>query len=113
MRRNSLSLLTRRLAFVSLFLSPGIALSYAHIEVSRLGEDYKGGLLAVDRVFDLCLALALVAVAFCIGRRAARLLSLSFANVAEELSFSIMIGVGISGLVMLGLGLAGLLAPIP
>jgi len=113
MRKNGLSPLTRPLVFLFPVIAPGIALSYAHLEVSRLGEDYKGGLLAVDRIFDLCLALGLVAVAFCVGRRAARLLSLSFANVAEELSFSIMIGVGISGLVMLGLGLAGLLAPIP
>src|SRR4029077_4557868 len=109
MRKNGLSLLTRPLVFLFPVIAPGIALSYAHIEVSRLGEDYKGALLTVDRIFDLSLALGLTALAFCIGRRTARVLSLSFGNVAEELSFSTMIGVGISGLVMLGLGLAGFL----
>jgi hypothetical protein len=94
-------------------LGLGIAVSYAHIEIKQMGEDYKSPLLLVDRIFDLSLALGLIGVAFCVGRKSARLLSLLYASVAEELSFSIMIGVGIVGLVTLGLGLAGLLAPIP
>jgi hypothetical protein len=104
---------TRRLVFLLPLLGMGIALSFAHISVLRMGDDYKGGLLLGDRIFDLCLALGLTGIAFCVGRRTARLLSLSSANVAEELSFSIMIGVGICGLVTLGLGLSGFLAPIP
>jgi hypothetical protein len=101
------------MVFLFPVIALGIALAYAHIEISRLGEDYKGALLLADHIFDLSFAVGLTALAFCIGRKGARLLSLSFANLAEELSFSTMIGVGISGLVMLGLGLAGFLAPVP
>jgi 4-amino-4-deoxy-L-arabinose transferase-like glycosyltransferase len=90
-----------------------IALSYAHIKIMQIGEGYKGALLLIDRVFDLSLAAAITALAFCVGRRGARLLSLSFANIAEELSFSIMMGVGVIGLMILCLGLAGLLASVP
>ena len=113
MRKNSLSLLTRPMVFLFPVIALGIAMAYAHIEISRLGEDYKGALLLADHIFDLSFAVGLTALAFCIGRKGARLLSLSFANLAEELSFSIMIGVGIVGLVTLGLGLAGFLAPVP
>ncbi len=91
----------------------GAGLFYAHIEFTRLGENYRGATLIFDRIFDITLALGLTGVCFAIGRKSARLLSIEFANVAEELSFSIMIGVGILGLLILGLGLAGLLTPLP
>jgi 4-amino-4-deoxy-L-arabinose transferase-like glycosyltransferase len=107
------TLFLRCLVFTIPVLVVGIALSYAHFDIAREGEDYKGAIVLIDRLFDLSLAAAITAVAFCVGRKAARLLSLTFANGAEELSFSVMIGVGIIGLAVLGLGLAGLLTSIP
>jgi 4-amino-4-deoxy-L-arabinose transferase-like glycosyltransferase len=89
------------------------ALSYAHFDIKQMGDDNKGTMLVVDRIFDLALALGLFASVFCVGRRLARFLSLSYENAADEISFSVMFGVGIVGLMVLGLGLAGLLAPVP
>jgi hypothetical protein len=89
------------------------ALVYAHVQVVRLGEDYQGALMPIDRLFDLAFVAALLAVAFCVGRRSARWLSLSFANRAEEISFSSMMGVGLIGLAVLALGLARMLTPLP
>ena len=90
-----------------------VALLLAHLHIVQIGEDYVGRLALVDRLFDLCLVIGILAVAFCVGRRLARLLSLSFLTAAEEVSFSVMMGVGCIGLVVLSLGLAGLLSPVP
>ncbi|HKF59698.1 MAG TPA: glycosyltransferase family 39 protein [Blastocatellia bacterium] len=89
------------------------ALSYAHFDVKQMGDDNKGSILLVDRMFDVALALALIGVVFCIGRKFVRLISLAYESAAEEISFSVMFGVGIVGLIILALGLAGLLAPVP
>lgn len=89
------------------------ALFYVHLQIAQMGEDYKSAWMLVDRLFDLTLTLAITAVAFCVGRRSARSLSLSFVSVAEELAVSVMIGVGVIGLLMFGLGLVGMLAPLP
>jgi hypothetical protein len=88
-------------------------LFYIHLQTAQRGEDYQGAWMLADRLFDLSFAMAITAVAFCAGRRSARLLSLRFANVAEVLSFSVMIGIGIIGLVVLCLGLARMLTPLP
>lgn len=77
-----------------------------------MGENYRGPLALVDRIFELYLALGIMSVGFCVGRRVARILSLSFVNAAEEISVSAMLGVGIIGLVVLCLGLAGLMKPL-
>jgi 4-amino-4-deoxy-L-arabinose transferase-like glycosyltransferase len=50
---------------------------------------------------------------FSIGARLSRALQLNLISVAEELSFSIMLGTGGLGLSILALGLLGLLAPVP
>ncbi|HKP11203.1 MAG TPA: glycosyltransferase family 39 protein [Blastocatellia bacterium] len=89
------------------------ALVYAHLQAAQRGEAYQGVWMPVDRLFDLSLATAVMALAFCVGRRGARWLRLSFANRAEEVSVSAMMGVGLVGLVLLGLGLARMLAPLP
>ncbi|HEY9230881.1 MAG TPA: hypothetical protein VIS78_02015, partial [Blastocatellia bacterium] len=86
-------------------LALGGALFYAHLQIAQWGEDYKGAWMAVDRLFDLSLAMGVTAIAFCVGRRGSRILRLSFAGTAEELTFSVMLGVGVIGLVVLGLGL--------
>src|SRR5205085_1125056 len=93
-------------------LALGGALFYAHLQIAQWGEDYKGTWMSLDRLFDLSLALGVAAIAFGVGRRMAGLLSLGFAGAAEELSVSVMMGVGVIGLVVLGLGLVGLLAPL-
>jgi hypothetical protein len=86
---------------------------YAHARVATLGEDYRGLLAPFDRGFDLLLTLALVGTTFCVGRRLSRSLSLGFASVAEEMAISIMLGVGIVGLLIFALGMAGLFKPLP
>ena len=85
----------------------------AHIQILRVGDDYRGALAPLDRLFDLLLAGFLISVAFCVGRAASRLLSLEFANLAEEISVSIMMGTGLIGTGVLLLGLAGLLKLAP
>jgi len=109
--RRTISL--RYLVSMTLAVSVGIAFFYAHLKIAERGEDFKGAILFVDHIFDLFLAIAIIGMAFCIGHRIARALSLSFTNVAEAFSFSVMIGVGITGLVVLCLGLAGHLTPVP
>lgn len=85
---------------------------YAHFHLSGQLTDYRGALSLLDRLFDFLLAGALGVASFCAGRATAQLLSLDFAGVSEEVSFSAMIGVGVIGLGLLGLGLAGLLTPV-
>src|SRR6266446_1475712 len=83
--RRTISL--RYLVSMTLALSVGIALFYAHLKIVERGEDFKGAILFIDCIFDLFLTIAIMGMAFCIGRRIARALSLSFTNVAEEFSF--------------------------
>jgi 4-amino-4-deoxy-L-arabinose transferase-like glycosyltransferase len=85
----------------------------AHFWVSAAGDDYSGPLLVFDRMFDLLLVGALGCVAFCLGRTISQALKLDFANLAEEVSVSVMVGVGVTASGILGLGLGGLLEPIP
>jgi hypothetical protein len=105
--------LVRNLVFILPALVVGLALFYAHMSIAQNGEDYNNAITIIDRLFDLYLALMITAVAFCVGHACARLLKVSFENPHEELSFSVMAGVGVIGLVMLGLGLAGLLSAVP
>lgn len=99
------------LLLMALILCGGVF--YAHLQTVQRGENYQGAWMLVDRLFDLSFALGLVAIAFCVGRKSARLLSLTFSNVAEEFSFSAMMGIGIIGLIVLFLGLARMLLPLP
>ncbi|HEU4835106.1 MAG TPA: glycosyltransferase family 39 protein [Pyrinomonadaceae bacterium] len=89
-----------------------LAATYAHIKIAG-NPDFTGSLAILDRVFDFSLAGALVVLTFCIGARLSRFLRLTFVGVAEELSFSIMLGTGALGLSILALGLPGLLKPLP
>ncbi len=100
------------IAIASLILLLGAAL-YAHIHIASVGEDYTGPLAFLDRVFDIFLASALIGVGFCVGRKILRFWSLSFASIAEEFSFSVMLGTGVLALAVLGLGLVGLLKSLP
>ena len=86
---------------------------YAHYTVASFGEDYKGALAPFDRVFDLLLTLVLVATVFAVGRAMSRLLELSFFSIAEEATFSIMLGTGFVGMFVFALGMLGLFRPLP
>lgn len=88
-------------------------LVYVHYKTTIQGEDYTGLLAPLDRLFDLGLALGLALVAYAVGRAFGRKLSLDYKSVAEEISFSILLGTGTMGLAILGLGLMGLLSPAP
>jgi 4-amino-4-deoxy-L-arabinose transferase-like glycosyltransferase len=89
-----------------------LAAIYAHITING-NPDYAGSLAILDRVFDLALAAGLGVLTFSIGSRLNRVLQLTLQSVAEELSFSIMLGTGALGLSILALGLLGLLTPLP
>jgi 4-amino-4-deoxy-L-arabinose transferase-like glycosyltransferase len=89
-----------------------LAAIYAHITING-NPDYAGSLAILDRVFDLALAGGLGVLTFCIGARLSKVLQLNLISVAEELSFSIMLGTGALGLSILALGLLGLLKPLP
>jgi 4-amino-4-deoxy-L-arabinose transferase-like glycosyltransferase len=94
-------------------LVAGTALVVGHLKYVQAGDGYKGVLIPIELAFDLSFVIAITSVAFCAGRRIARLLSLNFTGAAEELAFSVMMGVGVIGLGLLVLGLAGLLVPVP
>ncbi|MBI3652833.1 MAG: glycosyltransferase family 39 protein [Acidobacteria bacterium] len=105
--------LTRRSAAWVLLLLLLPALLFIHHQALNAKEDDTGIRLALDRLFDLSLALVLIGVAFCVGRAVCRRLKLEFHNAAEELSFSALSGSGAIGLGVLLLGLAGGLRPLP
>ncbi len=89
-----------------------LAAIYAHITING-NPDFTGPLAILDRIFDLALTGGLAALMFCTGARLSRALRLKFLSIAEELSFSIMLGTGAVGLFVLALGLIGLLKPLP
>jgi len=85
---------------------------YVHFSIAG-DEGFTGPAAMLDRVFDIEFVCALAALTFCIGSRLARALRLQFVSMAEELSFSIMLGTGGLGLSILLIGLLGLLKPFP
>jgi dolichyl-phosphate-mannose-protein mannosyltransferase len=86
---------------------------YAHMQIARATIDYRGSLVLLDCAFDLLLAVAIIVIAFCVGRGVCRVLKLDFVSHAEEAAYPVMLGVGALGLGLLGLGLAGWLRPSP
>jgi 4-amino-4-deoxy-L-arabinose transferase-like glycosyltransferase len=86
---------------------------YAHLQIMRARIDYRGPLVLLDHTFDLVLAVAVIVIAFCVGRGVCRVLKLDFVSRAEEVAYPVMLGVGALGLGLLGLGLAGWLRPLP
>jgi 4-amino-4-deoxy-L-arabinose transferase-like glycosyltransferase len=86
---------------------------YAHMQITRARIDYRGPLVWLDHAFDLLLAVAVIVIAFCLGRGVCRVLKLGFVSRAEEVAYPVMLGVGALGLGLLGLGLAGWLRPLP
>jgi hypothetical protein len=111
--RKMSSRLPRSLIYLTPLVLLFIALAFLHFKAINQPEEYTGILHAFDRVFDLALATALMTMAFCIGRTVCRLLQVDFDNVAEEISFAAMLGIGVIGLGGLFLGLLGQLSLIP
>jgi 4-amino-4-deoxy-L-arabinose transferase-like glycosyltransferase len=85
---------------------------YVHSKIAG-DEEFVGSIAMLDRVFDLAFVCGLAVLTFGVGNRIARALQLEFLSVAEELSFSIMLGTGGLGLSILLIGLVGLLKPLP
>lgn len=107
----SLSLASRTVIYTLLIAGALLAL-YAHIRIAPVSDDYTGRLVLLDRVFDVAFALVLVGLSFCVGRGIARRLGLGFVSLAEEICFSVILGVGtICSLVAL-LALIGALKPV-
>jgi hypothetical protein len=87
--------------------------TFAHVKIAMIGDDYSGILSPLDRVFDLLLTFALIGVAYAVGRKVCRLWAIEFVGFAEDLSFSVMLGVGVVGLFIFGLGIFGLFKGLP
>lgn len=102
-----------RMFLAGLFLAACGMATYAHFLVVQAGDDYTGWLMPLDRLFDLLLVAFLLALTYCNGRSIARKLGISFANDAEEISFSVMAGTGTLGLAILGFAFLGLLKLLP
>ena len=103
----------RKASLLILLAALATSAVYAHLQVTRAGNDYRGLLILLGRAFDLLLAVAIIIIAFCVGRGVCRVLKLNFASRAEEAAYPIMLGVGALGLGLLGLGLVGWLRPLP
>lgn len=111
--RSFLNPRANRVALFSLLIAMCLLALYAHVRIAQAGDDYTGVLAPLDRVFDIAFALLLVGISFCVGRRISRILGLEFASLAEEISFSAMLGVGTIATLILGLALMSALKPWP
>ena len=103
----------RKTSLLVLLAALAMSAVYAHKQMIGARIDYLGHIVLLDHVFDLLLAVAIIIVAFCIGRGVCRVLKLDFVSHAEEVAYPVMLGVGALGLGLLGLGLAGWLRPLP
>lgn len=86
----------------------GLLLTGAHLFLSDLPPSQTSPLLFLDRLFDVGLAIAIVALGAVIGLRVARFLAPPFEEPLEQLIFATGIGLGIIAYATLGLGLLGL-----
>jgi len=103
----------RKASLLVLLAALATSAVYAHMQMIRAKIDYLGPVVLLDHAFDLLLAVAIIIVAFCVGRGVCRVLKLDFVSHAEEVAYPVMLGVGALGLGLLGLGLAGWLRPLP
>jgi hypothetical protein len=86
---------------------------FAHIRIVNIGEEYTGWLAPFDFLFNLSLSWFFIILNFCVGRRVGNIFDVQFVNLAEELSFSIMLGVGVVGLLIFLLGVLGAFQALP
>ncbi|MBI4419528.1 MAG: hypothetical protein HY560_01775 [Gemmatimonadetes bacterium] len=85
----------------------------AHLMAERSGDDLSGPLLLLDHLFDLLLALTVVALCAGVGRWALSLFRVPDWRPLEVLLFAVPLGTGGLSLAILVSGLAGGLRPVP
>ncbi|MEW6127619.1 MAG: glycosyltransferase family 39 protein [Acidobacteriota bacterium] len=97
------------LTFIGIFT---LAL-YAHLKVSKVGDTYVGWLMPFALFFNLVFTVIVLAIIYAVGRKVTGYFSTVFISVAEEISFSTMLGLGIVGLVLFVFGIWGLFRLTP
>jgi hypothetical protein len=103
----------RRMFSLGLVLLSAAALIGAHVYVAIQGFSYRGPLLILDHLFDLSLALALLALCAGVGRFVLKPCGATFDPPLEDLSFSMAVGSGILAASILVCGaVSALRAPV-
>lgn len=111
--RSDVRSVARRMLPAGVVLLSAAALVGSHLYVRFHGLSYRGPLLVVDHLFDLSLALALLAVCAGVGRLVLRRCEATFDQPLEDLSFSTALGSGILAASILVCGaLSALRAPV-
>jgi len=100
--RNVLVVLVAGIAFAAIM---------AHVSVGH--KEATGAVAILDHVFDIALALTLIATVTAIGHTVCDRLRLTFSTSVEEIVFSLFVGIGVVGLLVLFFGLIGWLRPLP
>jgi hypothetical protein len=83
----------------------------AHVHARLQPATYAGPLIAVDNLFSVALALALLALCAAVGRWALRRFRLGFDEPLQELTFSTAVGAAVVSVSILVTGLLALLNP--
>jgi hypothetical protein len=101
---------TRKLIYLALFLVVFAAAAiYGHVKVSYDPSNTTGIPLVLDHLYNILIACGMFALFFVIGRRILVLFGFEWDSFAEEISFSIAVGAGVTALLVLAAALAGLL----
>lgn len=100
----------RRLLKVGTLVTLVLAATAAHYYLGDQRLEQTGPLVTLDRVFDISLALYLLALAAAIGWKVSSLASFPYATSQEKLLFSTALGVGVISYLVLAVGLVGLLS---
>jgi 4-amino-4-deoxy-L-arabinose transferase-like glycosyltransferase len=109
----SRSLSKARIILATFVIGLGLAGIAAHTYLGAFSKDTRGVLAVLDHIFDLTLALGLLTILLGVGNLLGEKLKLSFVGTAEEIAFSLFLGMGAIGSSVLILGLLGLLHPLP
>ncbi|HEU4510850.1 MAG TPA: glycosyltransferase family 39 protein [Pyrinomonadaceae bacterium] len=107
------SLSKARIFLLTAVIGLGLAGIVAHFYLGAFSKDTRGVLAVLDRIFDLTLALGLLTILLCAGNLLGEKLKVNFAGTAEEIAFSLFLGMGAVGSAILILGLLGQLRPLP
>jgi 4-amino-4-deoxy-L-arabinose transferase-like glycosyltransferase len=109
LRRSSISIISACSAILIVVSAFAV---YAHLKILPERFNYHGSLALGARLFDLLLAIGLALLSLGVGRYVCGRLKVEFSGVAEELTFSILIGSGVVGMGIMALGLVGLLRAV-
>lgn len=86
-------------------------LTGGHLWVEAAGSEYQGVLLPLDGLFDLASAIALVVLAWAIGKTILERVGFSPSSAVERLLVSTALGMGVEGTALLAIGTVSLLNP--